>query len=183
MRSEDGRRADDILKKVIEKARAKDIPVPYDICGEVRINKRPKKRFGCCRRENGRTVIEISSFILECTDDKIEQVIAHEVLHACPGCGDHGAVWKKYAAVMNEAYGYDIKRVSTFEEMGLSGREEHTPEEDIRYIIKCTACGREYPRKRFTCVMQKINAYRCQCGGRLELITLDKEETGKQKGR
>ena len=73
---------------------------------------------------------------------------------------------------MNRKYGYNIKRTSTFEEMGI---EEDRGGEDIKYIIKCNKCGKEYPRKRFTCVMQKINAYRCACGGKLTLITLEKD--------
>ena len=75
---------------------------------------------------------------------------------------------------MNKAYGYQIKRVSSFDEMGLGGAREEKDADRIRYIIKCTKCGKEYPRQRFTCVMKKINAYRCQCGGKLELWEMKK---------
>lgn len=158
---------DCILKEVIEEARELEIPVPDNISEEIIINSRPKKRFGCCRRAEGKFKIEVSKFALNCDESKIRQIIAHEVLHTCDGCYEHGNLWKKYAAKMNDTYGYNIKRVSSFEEMGL-------PEEDkvreAKYIIKCNSCGREYPRQRFTCVMKKINAYRCCCGGKLTLI-------------
>lgn len=72
--------------------------------------------------------------------------------------------------MMNEAYGYNIKRVNSFEEMGLAREAQDEDAGKIKYIIKCQCCGREYPRQRFTCVMKKINAYRCQCGGKLTVI-------------
>ena len=39
-------------------------------------------------------------------------------------------------------------------------------------VAQCKKCGRQYPRQRFTCVMQKIDAYRCQCGGKLEVFRI-----------
>lgn len=161
-----------ILKDVIEEARALNIPVPDNICEEIKVNGRPKKRFGCCRRENGVFTIEVSKFLIDrigCENFKVRQVIAHEVLHTCDGCYEHGVKWKEYAKKMNSVYGYNIKRTSTFEEMGIDDIKEQNRGK-IKYIIKCSRCGREYPRQRFTCVMKKINAYRCNCGGRLEII-------------
>lgn len=159
------------LSEVISEARELNIPVSNNIKGKVRINGRPKKRFGCCRRKENTYVIEISEFVLECPEKIIRGVIAHEVLHTCNECYEHGKKWREYSERMNQAYGYNIKRVSSFEEMGLPERKNHP---DIKYIIKCKKCGKEYPRQRFTCVMKKINAYRCACGGELTLIKSDK---------
>lgn len=156
------------LQRIISEAQAQGIPVPENILPEIRVNKRPKKRFGCCRRENGTFTIEISEFILVCKDEAICNVIAHEVLHTCRGCYDHGKLWKEYAARMNHAYGYRIKRTSTFGEMGLP--EPGKSSSDIKYIIKCRKCGREYPRRRSTQVIKEIDSYRCSCGGRLYVL-------------
>ncbi len=155
------------LIRVIKEAQELNIPVPDNIYREVIVNPRPKKRYGCCIKKDGKFQIEISEFILQCEPHKIRSVLAHEVLHTCKGCYDHGKIWKEYAEKMNKKYGYDIKRVTAPEEMGLEKQKEDTAK--IRYIIKCQSCGREYPRQRFTCVMKKINAYRCSCGGRLIL--------------
>lgn len=163
---------DYVLKKVIKRAREINIPVPDNISEKVIVNKRPRKRFGCCRKKDGVFFIEISEFVLKCSDEKVEEIIAHEVLHTCKGCYEHGKKWKEFAEAMNLRYGYNIKRASSFEEMGI---EEKPEEESIKYIIKCSICGKEYPRKRFTCVMKKINAYRCACGGKLKLITIEKD--------
>ena len=163
---------DNILAEVIKEAIAIKIPVPSNINKQVYINPRPKRRFGCCSTKNGKFNIEISEFLLKAEAKHIRGVIAHEVLHTCKGCRDHGPRWKEYAAMMNKAYGYDIKRVSSFEEVGLEEVDRPGKDVHIKYIIKCEKCGKEYPRQRFTCVMQKIDAYRCQCGGKLSLIIM-----------
>ena len=160
-----------MLVEVIEEARDARIPVPSAIYPHVSVNSRPKKRFGCCKREGRRYVIELSSFVLTCEPHLIKGVLAHEVLHTCRDCDNHGNKWKMYAAVMNERYGYNIKRTTSFGEMGL---DEPEPKENrIRYVMKCQQCGKEYPRERFTCVMKKINAYRCNCGGKLVVYEVE----------
>ena len=172
-------RLDTLLQEVIQETRELKIPVSSSIEKNVTVNGRPKKRFGCCRKKAERFTIEISRFLLEaegCNEKIIKGVLAHEVLHTCPGCYEHGTLWKNYAAQMNAAYGYKIKRVNTFTEMGMPEREEELAgKRQIRYIIQCKKCGRQYPRQRFTCVMQKINAYRCQCGGKLEVYEVKKK--------
>ena len=97
------------LKEVIKQAQDINIPVPADICEQVEINSRPKKRYGCCRLKNGVYHIEVSEFILGCDPEKIRGVLAHEILHTCKGCYNHGNMWKRYASMMNSAYGYNIK--------------------------------------------------------------------------
>lgn len=159
-----------IFKEIMKEAQDLKIPVPANIYKEITINPRPKKRFGCCKLKDGTFHIEISAFVLDTDEKKIREVIAHEILHACKGCQNHGIRWKEYAERMNAQYGYRIKRVSSFQEMGLETEQEKDAQDKIKYIIKCQKCGREYPRQRFTCVMKKINAYRCQCGGKLTLI-------------
>lgn len=160
----------DILREVIKEAQELKIPVPANINEQVYINPRPKRRFGCCNTKGGKFNIEISEFLLKADKKKVKGVIAHEVLHTCRGCRDHGAKWKEYAGKMNKVYGYNIKRTSSFEELGLETIAAPDKEDSIKYIIRCDKCGKEYPRQRFTCVMKKINAYRCQCGGKLTLI-------------
>lgn len=166
---------DNLLNEVIMEARKLNIPVPFTIYEEIKVNPRPKKRYGCCRKTGNGFIIEISEFILKCPEDKIRSVIAHEVLHTCEGCYEHGPIWKRYADLMNTAYGYNIKRTSSFEEMGLEASESDEAK-NIKYIIKCEKCGREYPRQRYTCVMKKIKAYRCSCGGRLYVIKVNEDK-------
>lgn len=161
---------DNLLEEVIKEAQELNIPVPINISKKVYINPRPKRRYGCCKTIDRKHHIEISKFVLEADEHIVKSVLAHEVLHTCEGCNNHGDRWKEYALRMNERYGYKIKRASTFAEMGISSPIEEARDSNIKYIIKCENCGKEYPRQRYTCVMKKINAYRCQCGGKLILI-------------
>ena len=160
-----------LFEQVKHEARELKIPVPENIIEEIFINGRPRKRFGCCHFKDGKFLVEISEFILDCPENKIREVLAHELLHTCEGCRNHGIHWKVYAQRMNNAYGYDIKRATSFEDMGIH-REEAPSQSNVKYIIKCSKCGKEYPRQRFTCVMKKIKAYRCQCGGELTVREL-----------
>lgn len=162
----------EMLADVIKEALEAGIPVPSNIYPQVRINRRTKKRLGCCIKKDEMYTIEISEIILDCDTQHIRNVIAHEVVHSCEGCINHGSLWKKYASMMNERYGYNIKRLVSMDEIGLGDAYEIR---NIKYIMKCQSCGKEYPRQRYTCVMKKINAYRCTCGGKLTVIELNKD--------
>ncbi len=215
---------DEILSEIIEEARAINIPVPYHIKPQVKINSRPKKRLGCCYKEGRFFVIEISKFLLDAVNDaatcnadfndsgcdtvaitvacntamnRVRQTIAHEVLHTCPECFDHGPLWRTYAAMMNNTYGYSIEKTtkwsvdepcvnrkqsddSRLDGAGKAGTDidssnvhGHGDCPKYLYMIHCKSCGKEYPRQRFTKAMRKINAYRCSCcGGQLEWYNL-----------
>lgn len=39
-----------------------------------------------------------------------------------------------------------------------------------KYIIKCTKCEKEYPRKRMSNAIKNINNYKCHCGGKLVVL-------------
>ena len=86
----------------------------------VAVNRRAVTRFGCCIRRGGEYVIELSERLLEAEERACMQTLAHEVLHTCPGCRNHGALWKEYAARMNGAYGYAISRTGTCEALGVA---------------------------------------------------------------
>ena len=58
---------DALLRCLAGEARALGIPVSPELDGHVRINRRAKTRFGCCRRSGGRYVIELSWRLLEGT--------------------------------------------------------------------------------------------------------------------
>ncbi len=161
-----------ILKQVIKETQELKIPVSNNISEEVIINSRPKKRFGCCRKRENKFIIEISEFVLNCDEKIIRQILAHEILHTCRDCYDHGVVWKKYADMMNKAYGYNIKRTFSFEDAGIGEYKPNVSTATIRYIIKCKKCGKEYPRQRAGKITRNVKNYRCRCGGKLEVTDL-----------
>ena len=153
---------DKLLARVIAQARAVKIPVSDRICPQVRWNRRARTRFGCCIRKGGEYIIELSARLAENgSEDAIMQVLAHEALHTCCGCSNHGKRWKSYAAKMNAAYGYRISRTDKFEDLGL---EDDRP---VRYWVVCAQCGRRIPRMKRSPLVDHPERYRCRCGGAL----------------
>lgn len=155
---------DGLLAQVLVQARALDLPVSREIDPHVRVNSRATTRFGCCARREGRYIIELSRRLLEAEAWACRQTLAHEVLHTCPGCRDHGARWQGYARRMNDAYGYHIARTGTCQELGVP---DLTP---VNYLVVCQSCGRRFQRARMSRLVQHPERYRCTCGGRLKRV-------------
>ena len=153
---------DALLARVIAQARAVKSPVSTAICPEVVLNGRATGRFGCCVRKNGRFTIELSSRMLGAEEKAVMQTLAHEVLHTCYGCSNHGARWKGYAARMNAAYGYEIARTDSCEKLGVPDTSK------VRYVLVCTKCGARITRSRRSRLVDHPECYRCRCGGKLE---------------
>ena len=155
--------ADALLARVVAQARALNIPVSSHILPQVRINRRAVTRFGCCiHQRDGSCLIELSARLLEASEQACLQTLAHEVLHTCPGCRNHGARWKEYARRMNEAYGYAISRTGSCEALGVADTRP------VRHLVVCTRCGMEFPRSRRSPLVDHPERYRCRCGGALQ---------------
>ena len=150
------------LARVIAQARAVKIPVSSNISPVVVLNSRATGRFGCCIRKNGGFTIELSSRMLGAEEKAVMQTLAHEVLHTCYGCSNHGARWKGYAARMNAAYGYEIARTDSCEKLGVPDTKK------VRYLLVCTKCGAQIRRSRRSPLVDHPERYRCRCGGALE---------------
>lgn len=153
---------DKLLGEVVARARAVGIPVSARICPTVGRNTRAVARFGCCVRKGEAYYIEISARLLEAGEGVVVETLAHEVLHTCPGCRNHGARWKAYAAKMTAAYGYHIARTGTWEAVGLAD------EKPVNYLLVCRGCGLEIKRTRASKLVRHPERYRCRCGGTLQ---------------
>ena len=94
---------------------------------------------GCCKKTVNRGVekfeIEISTILEGETDQRIKEIIHHELLHTCKGCLNHGQKWKSLAARVNHIYGYHIRTTAEIPTLD-DGREK-----PYRYEIRCTKCG------------------------------------------
>lgn len=155
---------DALLQAVLREAEALGIPVSQNIDPEVKRNRRAARRFGCCRFREGRFEIEVAQRLAEGPEAGCRETLAHEVLHTCCGCRNHGKRWQSYAAKMNAAYGYTISRTSTNEKMGVD--ELRSP----NYILRCTRCGAEFHRLRASQLTRHPERYRCRCGGSLTRV-------------
>lgn len=154
---------DRLLERVIAQARAVKVPVGGPISPSVVLNGRATGRFGCCIRKNGMFTIELSRRLLAAEERAVMQTLAHEVLHTCRGCANHGVRWKDYAARMNRAYGYEIARTDSCEKLGVPDTAK------VRYVLECTRCGAKIRRSRRSALVDHPERYRCRCGGMLAL--------------
>ena len=150
-----------MLKKAIRQAERLGIPVSDKISPHIVINKRAVRRFGCCKKQGETYIIELSEILADAPEISCMQTIAHELIHTCPGCMNHGETFKKYADKMNREYGYEISRTNSRENMGV---KEKTP---CRYLIICQKCGKRIERVKRSPLVDDPSAYRCQCGGKL----------------
>lgn len=153
---------DALLARVMSQARAIGIPVSDRVDPHVVLGRRATGRFGCCRVREGVHVIELSAPLLAAGEGAVLETLAHEVLHTCWGCKNHGPRWKGYAQRMNAAYGYHISRTGTWEALGLPDPKK------VSHLVVCRRCGREFKRARASSLVLHPERYRCRCGGTLE---------------
>ena len=154
---------DALMAQVAEEIRSLGIPISGRIDPRVAVNRRAVTRFGCCRREPGGGYrIELAAALLEADERLCRQTLAHELLHTCPGCRNHGDLWRSYARRMNAAFGYAVARTGSREELGAE------PPRPAPYLVVCRRCGREFRRFRASALVQHPERYRCGCGGMLD---------------
>lgn len=158
---------DVLLIKVKSQAKKIGIPISDKIDSHIIINTRAKTRYGRCIKKGDSFTIEISSILLDAPEMSCRQTIAHELIHTCPGCMDHGDKFRYYASKMNNAYGYHISRTNSAEEMGVSDRRKA----DAKYVITCRKCGKEFTRTKRSALVDNPSGYRCKCGGELYVRT------------
>lgn len=146
-----------------------NLNIEYGHISNFEINTRAKKRWGLCSKTGNVYKINISSRLLE---DGVEDIhtkttIIHEILHTCDGAFNHGKEWQRLADKVNKAYGYNIKRCTSYEEKGI----ERPKEPEAKYIISCPCCGAKWKYTRMTKAVQNPARYRCS-GCKEELIRI-----------
>lgn len=158
-----------LLEAVIRQAWALDIPVSMRIRPHVTINRRALRRLGQCKRSRyGEYEIELSDALLRGSCMACCETLAHEVLHTCPNCMNHQALWRAYAEQMNHTYGYQICRLGDSECLGVKEQDA------MRYLVRCTVCGNQVGRMRRSQIVKYPERYRCgKCGGALAVLTAD----------
>jgi len=134
--------------------------------GQVENQNRNLDRNQSESRIDPRYIIEISRALTEAPIESIKEVLAHEVLHTTPGGDSHTGPWKKYVSLMNQNYGYHIKRTNSPESLGVNLPREKPP---AKYLIVCKKCGMTQERSRISKVIKRPSLYRCKCGGSLKI--------------
>lgn len=156
--------ADMLLKEGIEQVKAAGIK-PGSIDPELKVNKRAVKRFGQCRKIMSSKYdfeIEINHKLLGLDKEKAMNTVVHEILHTVKGCMNHGKTWQNYASIMNNKFGYDISRTTSYEKVGLERPK-------AKYEVVCESCSNVFHRQRKSKLITNMSQYRCACGGSLSL--------------
>ena len=159
------------LTELAETLRGMGIPVSKKLTPHVIVNTRAKRRLGCCYVQNGVYSIEVSARQLE-DREKLRQTLAHELLHTCPGCRNHGERWKAYAEQVNNALGLSIQRLSPAEGEMTEGEVIPLRHDTVKYVLECQSCGAKLYRSRMSKAVKSPWRYRCQCGGKLKRIDI-----------
>lgn len=156
---------DNMLKNGISTLLKIGIPVSKNINPHIKINFRAKRRLGCCIRNGNSFKIEIASAVVgNCTQTVLlKETLFHELLHTCPGCGNHGAAWKEYADILNKELDLHISRTSK--------TCEKEDRQNFAYILSCQVCKNEIGRYRRSKAVLHPSLYCCsKCGGKLVRI-------------
>ena len=160
---------------------------------DISISKRNNKRYGCCRQEEpdkrykaiikrgrrkiiryerfNRHHIEISKWVLELEDNIIKNTIIHELIHCIPYCNNHGIEFKKYAKLINNAYGYDISRVGDKKKDYEKSNLEYNEGSKYNYRVVCKGCKQEFYRQRIN--KDFVKKYICgKCKSKFEVVRI-----------
>lgn len=182
MKKQMQKRLDEMFNECIDEMDAIDIP--YGKITEVTVNYRAKSRWGQCQRRYDNGIIykiNINADLChrEASERGLKETIIHEILHTCPDCMCHTGEWKRLADLVNDCYGYNVKRCNSSEDKGMSEfYKQHDrqgrPEKPVvwKYEIRCKSCGKIVGRKQKACKVTKYpQMYQCGfCRGKLEVI-------------
>lgn len=139
-----------IFKECIREMKAVDIPIQDEGILEVKAEELDDCFGLCCIEEDGFIIIIRKDLIEDrCPLKELKEVIIHELLHTCKRCLGHGKTWRKYAKMMNEAYGYSL----------LEGKDDDSifhKEKPISQKFVCENCGSTFESR-------SEENYDCRC--------------------
>ena len=140
----------------------KQLGIPTGTVRECYIDTRSRRRWGVCRQEaDGSFHLGISVRLLDSSVPlrSLRETVFHELLHTAPGCMNHSAKWKHYAALLNRELGLSIRTATGAEALGAA------PDPRVRYRYRCRGCGAEQIRYRACDFTRHPERYRCgRCG-------------------
>lgn len=150
------------------KKQCDSLNIPYGNILFVSWFDRPLSHWGDCFTTKFGSMIRINPVLRSATEMAFMNTLMHEVLHTCPGCHNHGKLWKSYAAKVNAKFGYDVKRGTSAQEKGL---ESTTPQKKPKYVFECVNCGSKVRRYRASEFTRHPEGYRCgKCNGKFKQI-------------
>lgn len=106
-----------LLNDVINDAINLGIPISQKIERKVYIDEKRYDRLGACYKYYFPPIyqIHLSQDVLKANENKIKNIIAHEVLHTISM--EHDTRWKYYKIKMNNKLGYNIETQGSWQEI------------------------------------------------------------------
>lgn len=130
---------------------------------------RATQTFGNCQKNEKDFTISLSKYFIDNDSHEVMETLLHEVLHTINGCMNHGAQWKAAASLVNEAFSYNITRLSSHEMVLL---KDNTSAPHNKYAIVCESCGATEYRQRKCKIVTSPKTFSCPCGGKLVVVEL-----------
>lgn len=99
-----------IYLEYVAEMKAVDIPVQDEKIVEIKAGDM-NRYLGLCNDDgyHNFTIVIRKDFLQDrCPFKELKEIVIHELIHTCPRCFSHGKTWKKYAQIMNDAYGYSL---------------------------------------------------------------------------
>lgn len=176
------KRLEEVFRECIDEMNA--IEIPFGKITEITVNYRAKSRWGqCCKKFDvygSVYTININCDLChpEASEKGLKETIIHEILHTCPNCMCHTGEWKRLADLVNDCYGYNVKRCNSSEDKGMDAfykqHEELAKKRQPtwKYTICCAKCGKIVGRRQRTCGLVKYPMLytHTTCGGHLKVI-------------
>ena len=158
-------RAQYLFQQMTKRFQDAGIPIPSDkINRNLRLS-RATAKMGSCKKQNDRYTISLSVYILE-DEESVRNTLAHELVHTCEGCMNHGAGFQRIGKMVEERLGIPVNRTATKEESERSGIKD-VYRMKAGYRVRCENCGAVIYRQRKSALIKHPERYRCgNCGGR-----------------
>ena len=152
--------------------------IPYDkyVGDYISVNNRLRRPMAQTTKTVGyyATIYKIEfnpAMLLDSVPDyELEDTMLHELLHTCPDCWCHTGKWKRYAEIVNHAYGYHISRTGYSPEC-TARRDEIEP---YKYELLCKKCGKHVAYRKRKCDLTEFPGLYTHrnCGGDLRCVEI-----------
>lgn len=95
--------------------------------------------------------------ILAKSYDAARKVLVHEIAHiAAPG-KHHCDIWYAAGNKLGKKWGIKVQRTDDYDGIELKN------DDNVKHILECTKCGKQYRYTRNTKSVQNYTRYRCGC--------------------
>lgn len=168
-----------VFRECIDELNA--IEIPFGRISKITVNYRAKSRWGqCVRREDVYGFVYSINIRAELVhpdayEKGLKETIIHEILHTCPDCFCHTGEWKRLADLVNDCYGYNVKRAASAADLGMTEfycKHEEVKRMQWKYTVVCKKCGKVVAVRNRECDITKFPALytHTTCGSHLRVI-------------